>query len=80
MVEYVNCQNCGNKDCSRYGKGYGYTFCNCYVHQKKITNADRIRCMSDEELALYFAEMATEDIYDDPGAWLVWLQKPAKED
>ena len=44
------------------------------------TNADRIRAMTDEELAEYFADMAHEDIYDDPGAWFVWLQKPAQED
>lgn len=42
------------------------------------TNADRIRAMTDEELAVYFADMAREDIYDDPGAWLVWLQKPTE--
>lgn len=44
------------------------------------TNADRIRAMTDEELAEYFADMAHEDIYDDPGAWLAWLQQPYKED
>ena len=38
------------------------------------TNADHIRAMSDEELAMYFAGMADEDIYNDPGAWLAWLQ------
>ncbi len=45
-----------------------------------VTNADRIRAMSDEELAEYFADMALEDIYDDPGAWLAWLQQAYKED
>lgn len=40
-----------------------------------MTNADKIRAMSDEELAEYFADMASEDIYDDPGIWLVWLKK-----
>lgn len=44
-----------------------------------LTNADRIRAMTDEELAEYFADMAHEDIYDDPGAWLAWLQQPYKE-
>lgn len=43
----------------------------------RATNADRIRAMSDEELAIYFAGM--EDIYNDPGAWLAWLQQPYKE-
>lgn len=46
--------------------------------EQTLSNADHIRAMSDEELAEYFADMANEDIYDGPGAWLVWLQKPTE--
>lgn len=48
--------------------------------EQTLSNADRIRAMSDEELAEYFADMALEDIYDDPGARLAWLQQAYKED
>lgn len=53
MKEYVNCQHCINKRCARYGGPYGYTFCDSYIQDtpKEKTNADRIRAMSDEELA-----------------------------
>jgi hypothetical protein len=33
----------------------GSPFC-CYEHEEKPTNADRIRAMSDEELAIFLAE------------------------
>lgn len=51
--------------------------CGAYV-PNVVTNADHIRAMSDEELAMYFAGMADEDIYNDPGAWLAWLQNSYK--
>ena len=31
MSQYVNCQNCINEGCERYGGAYGYTFCDKYV-------------------------------------------------
>ena len=46
--------------------------------EQTLSNADRIRAMSDEELTMYFAGMADEDIYNDPGAWLAWLQNSYK--
>ena len=48
-------------------------------HAKPQTNADRIRAMSDEELARWLE-------YEGGGAcaemcgWLNWLQQPAEED
>ena len=36
--------------CSECDKTIGSQFC-CYEHEEKPTNADRIRSMSDEELA-----------------------------
>ena len=39
--------------CSECDKTMGSPFC-CYEHEEKPTNADRIRAMSDEELARLF--------------------------
>ena len=44
-----------------------------------ITNADRIRSMTDEELAEMFAGMADEVPSDNVQAWLEWLQQTVKE-
>ena len=49
MSEFVDCRTC-KTDCVRADGNYGYTFCDKYTHPP-ITNADRIRAMSDEELA-----------------------------
>ena len=50
-----------------------------------FSNADRIRAMSDEELAEYLAELGSEAnngvIYSDrPEEWLEWLKQPAEVD
>lgn len=42
-----------------------------------ITNADRIRSMSDEELAEFIFELYEQPLED---GYLQWLQQPAKED
>ena len=47
-----------------------------------ITNADRIRAMSDEELGIFLAEWAEKPWAwkrDGEGECLVWLQEPVKE-
>lgn len=44
-----------------------------------MTNADRIRAMSDEDLAGMFAEFAEENPSDDANAWYEWLTKPAED-
>lgn len=49
-----------------------------------FTNADRIRAMSNEELADYLARLGSEAnngvIYSDrPEEWLEWLTQPAEE-
>lgn len=54
------------------------------VDGKPQTNADRIRAMSDEELAQYLAEIGSEAnngvIYSDrPEEWLEYLKQPAEE-
>ena len=42
-----------------------------------ITNADRIRDMSDEELAQFIFELYEQPLGD---GYLQWLQQPAEED
>lgn len=51
--------------CSECDKTMGSPFC-CYEHEEKPTNADRIRAMSDEELARFLAENEWEcETYND---------------
>ena len=44
----------------------------------KMTNADRIRNMSDEELAMYLYEIGCNE-WLSPISALEWLQQPAEE-
>lgn len=81
MSEFVDCRTC-KTDCVRADGNYGYTFCDNHTHPP-ITNAGRIRAMSDEELAnllTYYSnnsgcvteigrEICFERIYE-------WLQQP----
>ena len=46
---------------------------------KPITNADRIRAMSDEELAEWMAECNAYKENADASQWLPWLQQPAED-
>lgn len=80
MAEYVNCQNCANKKCSRYGKDYGYTFCNYFEKKNKATRADRIRAMSDEELAKWMDNFFWGHKKANLFNLLDWLRQPAEED
>lgn len=45
-----------------------------------MTNADRIRAMSDEELAAWMAECNAYREYANASQWLPWLQQPAEEE
>ena len=56
MSEFVDCRTC-KTDCVRADGNYGYTFCDKYTHPP-ITNADRIRAMTDEELAEFLSSIA----------------------
>ena len=49
---------------------------------REMTNADRIRAMSDEELAEFLNQWGTSTRawQKDPGETLYWLQIPAEED
>ena len=46
--------------CSECDKTMGSPFC-CYEHEEKTTNADRIRVMTDEELAWFMAERNVDE-------------------
>ena len=52
----------------------GYDKCKQY-NPNYTTNADRIRAMSDEELADVLREFATKPMQ---GSFLDWLQQPAE--
>lgn len=48
----------------------------------RLTNADRIRAMSDEELAVWISALYTTQYHAgaDPHFWLDWLKQEAKDD
>lgn len=52
------------------------------VHEnpKSSTNADRIRAMSDDELAKFLATKLNDDFYGCPDLILQWLQQPAEDE
>ena len=70
------CRICHNTSCSNHGKNVSFLGdgwkCN-YIPVP--TNADRIRAMSDEELADVLREFATKPMQ---GSFLEWLQHPAE--
>lgn len=58
--------------------GYKVDKCNhkdCPYRTEPITNADRIRAMSDEELANVLREFAAKPMQ---GSFLKWLKQPAE--
>ena len=64
---------CGLKGCYAYRhKCYTEDMCKCH---EPPTNADRIRAMSDEEVAEVLREAAIEP---GQGRFLEWLQQPAE--
>ena len=87
------CRICRNTDCGNHGRditfhGDGWV-CN-YIPVP--TNADRIRAMSDEELARKYAVTGCPRPYDDAvcnsfgdeytccyNCWLDWLKQPVKD-
>ena len=90
----MNCENCTKYDDCRTGSGLTWP-CGAY-HPKTVTNADRIRDMSDEELAEFISRIEIGDFgpqvygktfcdmckgqYECDDCRLWWLQQPAEED
>ena len=74
MGDCKNCVNADNEYCFACDNGNQF---------KPITNADRIRAMSDEELAKYL-DGVCHDLWqmfvkDPQKMWLDWLKQEAKE-
>lgn len=70
------CERCV-ADC-RHERNPNEIVVKCGAFKPPMTNAGRIRAMSDEELADMFAEFAEENPSDDANAWYEWLTKPAE--
>ena len=85
MMEFVDCRTC-KTDCVRADGNYGYTFCDKHTHPP-ITNGDRIRAMSDEELAKILGDKCIcpptsecEKLCGDCDVcWMEWLRHPAEK-
>lgn len=71
------------KQCCGYDVEYFVEGSECDEFNKQLltqppTNADRIREMSDEELAEFLSTKLNDDFYDWPDLTLQWLQQPAE--
>ena len=65
-------------DCHNAGTTSKIVDCSQYKPGRVLTNADRIRAMSDADLARwleYEGGGACAEVY----GWLAWLQQPAEE-
>ena len=65
----------GAKGCWQDGKCHYRSDC----ENKVLTNADRIRNMNDEELAMCLYEIGYDEGWDEPEYALMWLQQPAEK-
>ena len=88
-----NCRECkyGSECNTANAHGYKVGFCSQYTQKTKAqTNADRIRSMTDEELAKFIYEQADcfcvarygvciKDEDTCRAAWLKWLKEEVKE-
>ena len=71
------CITCKN-DCNNAGTTARISWCPQYKPGRILSNADRIRAMSDADLARwleYEGGGACAEVY----GWLAWLQQPAEE-
>ena len=74
------CKNCPVNHCETMN----YRGSTCAAQRAKFglgdpqTNADRIRAMSDEELAEWMAECNAYKENADASQWLPWLKQPAE--
>lgn len=62
--------------------GYKVDECNhtdCPYRTEPMTNADRFRAMSDEELATWMAECNAYRENLDASRWLLWLKQPLED-
>lgn len=87
----MNCKNCKKQGCSLAGKNHEMSFeCKAYIGK---TNADRIRSMTDEELADYLIRDVEAEAVRRSGRHLTageidmavndcvsWLKSPVKQE
>lgn len=91
MADFLRCKDCKHDKGKCVGVSRRASHKNCF-EPKVMTNADRIRAMSDEELAklivkhkpLYSWCKGVREIWMKPNvtkvqAWLEWLNQPAEE-
>ena len=86
MSEFLRCRDCKHDKGKCVGLSRRGGHKNCF-EPREITNADRIRAMSDEELAEYLCgltyccECKYQDACNDCGGdgYLKWLKRPAEE-
>ena len=85
LKEVVAIQQCGFVDprptyetVARYLISHGVTVQECKLGAKK-TNADRIRSMNDEELAMLLYEIGYDGGWGALEGTLEWLRQPAEE-
>ena len=80
------CYNCGGHGFITTTYENGQTSAICPVcgeigsHEIQMTNADRIRSMSDEELAEFLYQVGYDNGWGLEEYALEWLQQPAEED
>ena len=85
----MNCENCKKYEDCKSGSGLTWP-CGAYV-PKIVTNADRIRAMSDEELAEWMCSLMTAECCDQrcpardicnlgDNGLVKWMKQLAEED
>lgn len=76
------CKTCGGYDICIMGHAGRTAECPEWRPGKSdpMTNGDRIRAMSDEELAKWMAECNAYGEHAEASQWLPWLKEPAEED
>ena len=75
------CDKCANMDCNHEVEP-GEIVVQCGAFKSPLTNADRIRAMSDEKLAYFLAyswATSARAWQKDYGETLRWLQLPKEE-
>ena len=81
MAENVKCKNCNrlkNHWCKAVIDSPDEDMERNCRHFEQKTNGDRIRAMSDEELAELLEEMTYDSIEHRAEHWLRWLKQPAE--
>lgn len=94
LVEHgtgINCKVCVYGSTCNTGRGHAYHVKSCvqYTEGKPKTNADRIRSMSDEELAVFLSETTSNAIVvlgigsngksKNAFDWYEWLKEEVSE-